>query len=271
MLSMKHSTQNDKSLVRRFSKTIIQFFSAQRRISVSSCTKLIAAFVCALTLFSVQVRSQSYSDKEFLQYPRAFERWHFQNVVGFNLTVLPRAIVEEEIRQFPLLSYEARIGLPWNFSATGKIGSNVITNLGSISTQWSYSFGRFACAVGDEVAFWYGFSEIDGFDLTAQGWLNFPHVTVGFAFDDFMLSVRAETQIITFQSTVAGETEVKSNKNAFSGFALGFVIEQPFWKNQHVKLGLKINYSKQMYQSWLAFSTFQDYLFYPEFSFGFIF
>lgn len=241
----------------------LQFFSRGKRT-------IVIAIFCFLFL-TLQSLSQSYSDHEFFQYPRAYERWKLQSAIGFNLTVLPRVIVEEEIRQFPLLSYEARIGLPWNFSATGKIGTNVITNLGSLSAQWSYSFGRFAVAIGDEVAFWYGFSEIDGFDLTAQGWLNFPHVTVGFAFDDFLLSLRTEAQIITFQSTVAGTTEVKSNRNSFSGLAMGVTVEQPFWKNQYVKLGLKVNYSKQMYQSWLAFSTFQDFLFYPEFSFGFIF
>ena len=46
-------------------------------------------------------------------------------------------------------------------------------------------------------------------------------------------------------------------------------VEQPFLKSTHISIGLSLTYSRSPYQSWLLFNTIDEYLFVPEFFFGF--
>ena len=211
------------------------------------------------------MHAQDVNNHDFITYPGVIAPWTIRSAIGLSVTILPRPIVEEELRQVPMLTAEARIGLPWNLSATGRAGTNVLTTAAGFGAQWSLTLGRVAFSLGDEQAFWYGFATVDGFDLDAQGWLNFPSVSAGIALDDFILSLKTEAQIVTFQKTVAGTTEVLSSKNTLSGVAFTLAVEQPFWAGQYVKLGAKINYARQMYHAWLAFGTFKEFLTYPEF------
>ena len=55
-----------------------------------------------------------------------------------------------------------------------------------------------------------------------------------------------------------------------SAYCLNFSIEQPLWNDHWVLIQIKLNYAKFFYQSWLAYSTVDEYLLYPQFSFGFI-
>jgi hypothetical protein len=231
-----------------------------------------SVFCLLLLLFpALPLEAQEHGAHSFFHYPGYVRPWHARLSGGLSLMILPRTLVEQEIRQLPMLTMEAREDLPLRFTAIGRIRSNVIANYGSLSGQWNIYTGRISLSVGDEFAYWYGFATLEGFDLTAEGWINFPHVLVGLDFQEFAVTLRAEAQIVTFQKTTAGETVVRANKNLLSGFAIALFIEQPLWKAHNVSLGLKLNYSQQMYQSWLAFSTFRDYLPYTEFVFGFLF
>ena len=213
----------------------------------------------------LRLAAQDYTDRVFISYPGAMKTWAFRAAAGVSVTVLPRQLVEEELRQVPMLGGEARFGLPLNLSLTARAATNVITNGAGIGALWSLRIRRFALAIGDEQAFWYGFATVDGFDLRAHGWLNFPSISAGFAFDEFILSLKAEAQLVTYQRTVAGEIGVQSKKNTISGVAFTVAVEQPFWADRHFKVGAKINYSRQLYHAWLAFGTFNEFLAYPEF------
>ena len=91
---------------------------------------------------------------------------------------------------------------------------------------------------------------------------------MGYNFKDFILSMNIETQH-SFMLTWSKDASLGKIQTPDAGIGVGFVLEQPLWNNHWVNLGFKVNYAKFYYQSWLSFSTLNEYLLYPEFSFGF--
>ncbi|MBK9247877.1 MAG: hypothetical protein IPM69_07150 [Ignavibacteria bacterium] len=209
------------------------------------------------------------SGRVYVLFPQEAVPYSFSGSIGATTTFVPRPIAEEEIRQIPILDANFRYNLPVNFALTGRLGSNYITNLASIGAMWSISYRRFSLSFGDYSTLWYGFATMENsFDVSAIGWLNTPHVSFGIAFDEVLISVRGELLYITSRSTRVGDIEIASEKNVVAGGSFGIYTEQPFFRNTHLLLGLKINNLSNAYQSWLAFSTFNDRLTYPEFMIG---
>lgn len=205
-----------------------------------------------------------------LLYPAPLRTWEWQRSVGLSLTTLPKEIVEEELNQSPALDLRSRLGLPFGFSADARLLVQVLTNHIAIGGCWSHAFGPFAFSLGDDAAFWFGFLTIEGFNNSANGWLNYPYASVGYDFGPFRLTVRGEMLLVLSYRTYAGDNLLASDKNGFGGFAGSVILEQPFWKDTHVTLGFKASYLKYFYQSWFTFETFNRYLFIPELSVGFI-
>ena len=202
--------------------------------------------------------------------PSPLRAWEWQKSIGVSLSTLPKEIVEEELNQSPALDLRSRLGLPWGFSADARLLVQVLTNHIAFGGSWSHAFGSFAFSVGDDAAWWFGFLTIEGFDNSANGWLNYPHLTIGYDFGKFRVALRAEALLVLSYRSYAGENLLASDKNGFGGFAGSFSIEQPFWKETHVTLSFKASYLRYFYQSWFTFETFNRYLFIPELSLGFI-
>ena len=196
--------------------------------------------------------------------------WEWQWSAGLSLSTLPKEIVEEELNQSPALDINSRLGLPWGFSADVRLLIQVLTNHIAVGGKWSHAFGPLSLSLGDDAAWWFGFLTIEGFDNSANGWLNYPNITVGYDFGRFRLSVRGELLLVLSYASYAGTNLLASDKNGFGGFSASVIIEQPFWKNTHVTLGFKASYLRYFYQSWFAYETFNRYLFVPELSVGFI-
>ena len=206
----------------------------------------------------------------FVVYPAPLARFEYRGAIGIDLTVLPRLVVEEEVRQNPMIDYRARFGLPWNFSLHGYLGTNVLTTIGALGAGWNLQAGPSSCGVGAELAYWYGFATFEGFDVTASSWLLRPSASVGVEFERVRLSARGALQIVTARTTQSDGLDVSSQKNQLTGFSLGFVVEQPFFGSTHAAMGMTIHRSRAMYQAWLAFTAFNEYLLYPEVTFAII-
>jgi len=200
--------------------------------------------------------------------PLTFGEWH--GSIGLSLSPLPKEIVEEEMNQSPAADFQSRLGMPWGFSIDGRALVQVLQNHFSLGARWSHFFGRFAVAIGDDIAWWFGFLTLEGFDNSADGWLNYPYVSIGYDFGTFRLSARAEMALVMAYRSYAGDNRISTDRNSFNGLSFSLVIEQPFWKNTHMALGVKMSYLRFYYQSWFAFETFKRYLFIPEISVGFI-
>lgn len=222
-----------------------------------------------LSLFSLSAAAQE--AREFILNPSPYRQGEFHSAGGLAMVVLPRTVVEEEIRTIPMLDYQCRYGLPAGFSVSGRVSSNYLTNFIALTPHWGYKFDRVSVGLGYGVSYWYGFVNMTGFDISAQSWLNAPNLMLGYDFIDWMLTVWFDTQIIASRSTKTDGAEVASGRNTLASYGIGVAIEQPFFGRTYSLLSFKVNYAKALYQAWLAFSTFNKYLVYPELSFALLF
>ncbi len=215
------------------------------------------------------LRAQDTTDP-FVLYPAPLQTYEYRGAIGADLTVLPRLVVEEEVRQSPMIDYRARFGLPWNFSLHGYIGTNVLTTVVSLGTSWNAKTGPLAFGLGAELAYWYGFATFEGFDVTASSWLLRPKASIGVDFERVRLSAHGALQIVTARTTRSDGLDVSNQRNQLTGASVGVSVEQPFFGTTHAAVGMTIHRSRAMYQAWLAFTAFDEYLLYPEFTFAVI-
>lgn len=208
------------------------------------------------------------TSREYIYFPRELPTWKFVKTLGFTLAYIPAIISEEEINHSPLIDFNMRLGLPYNFSANARISTIGITNYFLVGGQWNHSFNNFSFGIGFDVAYWLGSFRRPDFNVVANGTMNYPFISFGFDFDDFYVSLRAEAQIVTFSETFIGDASVGGIQKDLAGFTITYALEQPFWKNTHIVQGVRLNYTKFFYQSWLSFSTFDRYIFFPEFIIG---
>lgn len=221
-----------------------------------------ASIIAALVLVASGVVAQEPSRSVLFPAPAA--AWDVIGSIGATVTILPRPIAEEEIRQIPLLDLGVRVGLPHGFSLLGGIATNVLTTSAAAGAEWSYRYGKYSVAIGDRHSFWYGTAQIEGFDASAIGWMNHPFVTLGADYTEVRLVARAEATLVLYRSTRVGDEEVSTESNLRSGTAFMLAIEQPFIDRTEVSIGLRLNITDSAVQSWLAFTTLRDKLIYPE-------
>lgn len=205
-------------------------------------------------------------------YPSVMNSGAFKSDIQLTLAKLPEDVVEEvsSLIYAPILSYHALLGMPYGFSLQGSVSSNYITYHFSAGPKWNYRSGRFSFAIGYDVALWFG--EINDFDFASKvrGWMNYPNIAVGFAFNRFTLSVKGEATLITSFHQFAEDIEVKSDLNNLGGYSIGAYLEQPLWKDNYLALGFKANFSRFYYPAWAAFPTWDRFNFVPEIIVGFI-
>lgn len=201
-------------------------------------------------------------------YPAPKETWGFDAAVGLRVLTVPRDIAEEELNRAPSLELQAVLGLPLQFSIPVSATLQYFTNHFRTGLCWTYRFRNLAISVGDDAAFWFGFVDFEGFDNRANGWMNYPNVSAGYDFGDVRLTAKAEAVYLMSMRSFAGDEEVSMNRYFNTGWALAFVLEQPFWKDTHVLLGVRLVRTDFHYQTWFAFSTFDRKLLFSELLFG---
>lgn len=233
--------------------------------SVTGCLALL------LLIMSDASAQETLARRPFIFYPSTPAEKEWQVSVGLTLTTLPRDITEEVAVRAPAFDLHALYGLPSNFSLDGRVFSQVVQNHFSVGPRWAHPMGRFSFSLGYDVAWWFGFlTTIDGFDTKASGWLNYPSITLGYDLEDVYLLAKMEAILNMYYRSYVGESELSTDQNTFSGMAFTLALEQPFWKNTHLTLGMRGSYTKFHWQTWSLFSTFDRYLFYPEIIIGFI-
>jgi hypothetical protein len=195
----------------------------------------------------------------------------FKNIIGLSMASLPEDVIEsDDIFYAPLFSYSIRLGLPENFLIEASVNSNLITYHLSLGAKWTYTANNFSFAPGYDIAFWFGGLKHFGFNSKVRGWIHYPNLTFGYEFNKFTISVKGELILVTFLKEFQDDLVIARDRNFYSGFAITTVIEQPFWSDNFLLIGLKINYTKFYYPQWAAFSRFNRFFFIPELIVGFV-
>jgi len=204
----------------------------------------------------------------FYPSPPAENQWQLS--VGFIQVTPPKELTEDAWVPAPTLDLHALYGLSPHFALDGRALSQVVQNHISVGARWSHSLGNFAVGVGYDVAYWFGFLNLEGFDGRAHGWNNYPSLSIGYNTGDVRLIVKAEAILDLYHSSLVGDNEISTNDDKIVGGAYTFALEQPFWKDTQLTLGFRATYTKFSWLTWALFSTFDQYLFYPEIIVGLI-
>lgn len=248
----------------------MQYF-CYKEIERKSKNLKISRIILPLFFLAISVYgSDSISKPSFIYYPARLDTWEMMVGIGLSVTSLPIEVVEEEINQSPLLKIDYKLGLPANFSLNAKLFSNYIVNGSSMGFDYAWIDRKFSSNVGFDVTGWFGHLNMDAIQLKARGMIISPYVTTGIKFDNLLLSARIETQISTIWTDDYDEIILGKVKYPDKGIALHLTVEQPLWNDNWTALGIKLNYTKFYYQSWLSYNTLDEYLFYPEVIFSFV-
>lgn len=225
---------------------------------------LILLITCSSSLFA-----DGTTKEEHFYYPKEYQNWSTKYIVGASLSKLPTEVVEEEINSAPILNFAFRLGLPGQITTIFELNTNYFTNYASLALQHSFVNKDLSLAGGIKFSGWFGHPQLSFTNVKATGMILSPYITTGIDFGDFILTATADVESYYIYNSSEGQKLGEWFK-PLSGFGLKFSLEQPLWNNHWVNLGIKLNFSKFYYQSWLSFSTIDEYLLYPEFSLGFI-
>lgn len=230
-------------------------------------------YIIILLIFLNKIESPGFDSlNNYVIYPQKNEPYKLSPIaVGISLGKLPRFIVDDQINQSPLINVLTNFTLPYNFYLSAKLQSIYLTNYFISGLNWAFHYGNFSLSAGDNFAYMYAIANLEAFDVSVNGWFNHPTLTLGYKIGDLAVSLQSEMSIVTSLHKKVGNIEVQQRKNQIIGYAWLLSLEQPLWKNNYVMLGIKMNYAKYFYQSWLAFSPQEVYLYIPEFMLCFLF
>jgi hypothetical protein len=196
---------------------------------------------------------------------------NIMQTVGLSLAKLPEDVVEtDDVFRAPLFAYNIKYGLPENLNLEAGLSTNIITYHFTLGPSWNYGAGRWGFSVGSDLAYWFGQLKQFGFNTTYNGWVLYPNISAGYAFDAFSISAKAEAVLDLAETSKNGENEISDNHDFFNGYTIGIYLEQPLWKANYVVVGARATYLKFYYPMWAAFSTFDRAYYIPEFTFKFI-
>jgi len=226
--------------------------------------------VTALLFLSIQIPN-IFSQSDFITtnsflFPDTLQLAQYKDQLTMYLAKLPEDIVEEISADVyaPFFSYQAKFGLIYGFTLNGSFSTNIITRNYQLGLQWSLRLNRFALSLGYDAGYMYGKLKGFGFDNKVSGWLFYPNISLGAAFDKFTLTLKGELSTIPKLTQTVDKIVTTTDHKFLSGGSVGLYIEQPLWKDNFVILGVKLNYIRYYFPAWATFPTWDRFHFIPE-------
>lgn len=190
--------------------------------------------------------------------------------LGGSFTLLPTSVVENEFPT-PAVDLQYKRGIFKNISLIGSLSTNYFTNLIHIGLQWNMNEEKFSFGFANHFGGFIGQISIEGqFDNnSAYAIYYLPIIRFGYRHDDFAVSMSWAASYIFKSVSRVGDLKARGPGMTWNDIFCTIAVEQPFLKNTYLSIGLSLTYSRSPYQSWLLFNTIDEYLFVPEFFFGF--
>jgi hypothetical protein len=214
------------------------------------------------------IESNEVSDTKSYYFPKVTKQYEFNFTAGLSITFLPIAVVEEEINSSPLINLGMKMSLSDDIYSVIDFGSNYIANIGSFGVYYNIINRDLTIGLGVRGAIWFGHLDFAGFKLKSTGAIFSPELHAGIDLGSMKLSSSFEVEN-NYLYTTSDDKKLGEWIQKLSGFTFRINLEQPLWKDHWVSTSIKLNYNKFYYQSWLSFTNVEEYLLYPEFSFGF--
>lgn len=229
-------------------------------------------FISVIYFASAVSAQQLNFDENTFFYPHTYQSGQTVSSLGIALAKLPEDVVEtDDVFRAPLFSYRMKYGLPENFLAEGSIETNIVTFNFMLGPKWNYEIDEWGFSVGTDLSYYFGKLEQFGFDTKFNGWALYPNISAGYQFEKFTLSLKSELVFNLAETSKNGESEIQNDLDFFNGWTIGIYLEQPFWADNYVVLGIRSTFLKFYYPMWAAFSTFDRAFYIPEATFTFLF
>ncbi|GAB3036468.1 hypothetical protein [Spirosoma pulveris] len=208
-----------------------------------------------------------------IYFPQAPPLQKWRRSIGVVFTTTPPEITEEVRVSVPAVDFNIQRALTKRFYLTGRIQTQFVqSNLG-VGVRWATPLTeRLSVGVGYDLSGWFGALRIkDVFNSQAYGIQTFPSLSVGYRLTrDLQLTVRSEAIIDLYYRSQVGSLAVEYNRRDVNGVAFAAVLEQPFYNQRRVSVGVRMAYSNFNWQLWSLYDTFDRNLLYPQLIFGFI-
>jgi hypothetical protein len=235
--------------------------------------KISYGFFIFTVLFVAQTFSQTLDvRKGSFFFPRPYEKEEFAHEFAVILAKLPEDQIEATSSWIysPLFIYKAKYGLGKGFNITGQANTNIISFLFDAGAQWNYSLNRFSFGVGSSINYWFGALHQFGFDSKVKSWSGRTDLFVGYASENFTVTIAGEINYIFGIKQKADDIITSDKGTNFNGGSIAFLIEQPAWKDKFMTLGVKMNWVKLYWPAWAVFPSWDKYFFIPEVFVGFV-
>ncbi len=207
-----------------------------------------------------------------LIHPDGPGKWQWRVGVGAHVDILPRRVVESELRTFPLLTAALRLGLPAGFWVDAKIGVIYIDNEFNIGTGWSHRVKNFSFGLHDHMGMWVGFLGLAGFSASGFNFINRPGAQLGIAAGPHRFSLTEEAIVTLDAHTRLGDqTRAARGAAQFVGLQTTLVAESFFAKTSEIYYGFGVLWALADYEAWIAFADTRQRFFYPRFLAGYAF
>jgi hypothetical protein len=208
-----------------------------------------------------------------IYFPQAPRPGEWRKSLGLIFTSTPPELTEEVRLSVPAIDFNLQKGLSKKLFLVGRVQTQFVQSNVGLGVRWATPLSdRMFLSVGDDMTGWFGSLQIkDVFNSQAYGLQNFPNASLGYRLTkDLQLTVRGEAILDMYYKSKVGTLAIVDNKLSANGLAVSFVLEQPFYGNRHVSLGIRAAYSNFNWQFWSLYDTFDRNLFYPQVIFGFI-
>jgi hypothetical protein len=235
-------------------------------------------YILLIILFFILINGKAIGQKEgkpfsidssSLRFPFHHKLWGFKIGAGLQMVLPPKDLLENAI-QAPLVNIHMNFGMPWKFSLEADVSTIIVSSQVAIGPHLGFNIKNFGVNIGWDFAFFYGQMKQGGFDNRSYGWIQYPNLSLGYKLKDMAFTLKGEIVYVTRVSQSSGENTLTRTKDFYNGFTVGLYIEQRLWKNHVFIIGLKDNYEKFFWPTWMLFTTFNRYYHIPELSFTWI-
>lgn len=225
----------------------------------------------ATLLVALSASANARADDGFLFHPEGPGRWRVRVGAGGEFDLLPRALVESELRVVPRVAVHARLGMPWGFSADLTLRAVVLDNMAAAGLAWSRAFGPFSVQVQARFGAAFGWVFLDGFDLAFRSWILSPGVSFGLRVGPHRITLAVDGHVVLGQSVDVGEATVSRARDRADALGITLISETTAGRRGRIYLGVTALIARPDWQLWLAFSDSNQPSLYPRFMVGYVF
>lgn len=228
--------------------------------------KLVTVLIMTVAWHTTAMTQEPNLSKGAFYYPASAPDWTIKPVFDILFARVPYDVVEEnQTLRWPLFSLRALVTMPENFAVQADVSTNIVNWNFLLGPKWRYQISdRIATYVGADVSFFTGKLNAGQIDQSATGWFAGPTVSIGYAFDDFSLTMKGELNYLLSIGTRTGSIETDRSSTMYNGWGISAFVEQPLWGDNYMIYGVRMNNIKFYYQTWLLAPTFNKFYYVPE-------